>query len=142
MSFSDQITPAIDANPIIDSGTGVTGTSTSKDTSIGTIGQARTYARSDQQHPIQTENTISNSFSVDESQGSVDSYARNDHSHPNNVSTMLQLFLQQMGSEIMPEDLLQKFYAPTEIQLLQIISFQEHIQIVDGVRLCEFPYKN
>ncbi|KAA6381583.1 MAG: hypothetical protein EZS28_022889 [Streblomastix strix] len=99
----EQVTPASDANPLIDSGTGVAGTSTqysrgdhqhplqvsivlpSKDTSVGTIGQASSYARSDHQHPIQTVYTIPVSDSADGSYGTVDSYARNDHSHPINV---------------------------------------------------------
>ncbi|KAA6367713.1 MAG: hypothetical protein EZS28_036759, partial [Streblomastix strix] len=59
----------------------------SKDTSVGTVGQASSYAKSDHQHPIQTVNTIPNSDSVDGSYGTVDSYARNEHSHPINVQT-------------------------------------------------------
>ncbi|KAA6373248.1 MAG: hypothetical protein EZS28_031224, partial [Streblomastix strix] len=101
----DQITPASDAIPLIDSGTGVAGTSNeysrgdhkhplqvsdvlpSKDTSVGTVGQASSYARSDHQHPIQTVDTIPVSDSADGSYETVDSYARNDHSHPINVET-------------------------------------------------------
>ncbi|KAA6371668.1 MAG: hypothetical protein EZS28_032805 [Streblomastix strix] len=101
----DKVTPASDATPLVDSGTGVAGTSNeysrgdhkyplqvsdvlpSKDTSVGTVGQASTYARSDHQHPIQTVNTIPVSDSADGSYGTVDSYARNDHSHPINVQT-------------------------------------------------------
>ncbi|KAA6366150.1 MAG: hypothetical protein EZS28_038323, partial [Streblomastix strix] len=101
----DQVTPASDATPLVDSGTGVAGTSNeysrgdhkhplqvsdvlpSKDTSVGTVGQASSYARSDHQHPIQTVDTIPNSDSADGSYGTVDSYARNDHSHPINVQT-------------------------------------------------------
>ncbi|KAA6364788.1 MAG: hypothetical protein EZS28_039685 [Streblomastix strix] len=101
----DQVTPATDAPPLVDSGTGVAGTSNeysrgdhkhplqvsdvlpSKDTSVGTVEQASTYARSDHQHPIQTVNTIPVSDTADGSYGTVDSYARNDHSHPINVKT-------------------------------------------------------
>ncbi|KAA6392733.1 MAG: hypothetical protein EZS28_011738, partial [Streblomastix strix] len=101
----DQVTPASDATPLIDSGTGVVGTSTeysrgdhqhplqvstslpSKDTSVGIIGSASSYARSDHQHPIQTVDTIPVSDSAEGSYGTVDSYARNDHSHPINVET-------------------------------------------------------
>ncbi|KAA6355426.1 MAG: hypothetical protein EZS28_049047, partial [Streblomastix strix] len=101
----DQVTPACDATPLADSGTGVAGTSnvdsrgnhqhplqvftalTSTDTSDSTIGQANTYARSDHQYPIQTVDTIHNNNSVDGSYRTVDSYARNDHSHPINVQT-------------------------------------------------------
>ncbi|KAA6393506.1 MAG: hypothetical protein EZS28_010970 [Streblomastix strix] len=101
----DQVTPASDATPLVDSGTGVAGTSNefsrgdlkhplqvsdvlpSKDTSVGTVGQACSYTRSDHQHPIQTANTIPNSDSADGSYDTVDSYARNDHSHPINVQT-------------------------------------------------------
>ncbi|KAA6376659.1 MAG: hypothetical protein EZS28_027814 [Streblomastix strix] len=101
----DQVTPASDATPLADSGTGVAGTSNeysrgvhkhqlqvsdvlpSKDTSVGTVGQASSYARSDHQHPIQTVDTIPVTDSADGSYGTVDSYARNDHSHPINVQT-------------------------------------------------------
>ncbi|KAA6383079.1 MAG: hypothetical protein EZS28_021391, partial [Streblomastix strix] len=101
----DQVTPASDATPLADSGTGVAGTSNeysrgvhkhqlqvsgvlpSKDTSVGTVGQASSYARSDHQHPIQTVDTILKSDSANGSYGTVDSYARNDHSHPINVQT-------------------------------------------------------
>ncbi|KAA6361376.1 MAG: hypothetical protein EZS28_043097, partial [Streblomastix strix] len=79
----DQVTPASDAIPLVDSGTGVAGTSNeysrgdhkhplqvsdvlpSKDTSVGTVGQASSYARSDHQHPIQTVNTIPVTDSTD-----------------------------------------------------------------------------
>ncbi|KAA6398075.1 MAG: hypothetical protein EZS28_006403 [Streblomastix strix] len=99
------LTHASDANPLVDSGTGVVETSTeyslgdhqhplqvsavlpSKHTSVGTISSANTYARSDHQHPIQTEDTIPVSDSADGSYGTVESYARNDHSHPINVQT-------------------------------------------------------
>ncbi|KAA6381758.1 MAG: hypothetical protein EZS28_022714 [Streblomastix strix] len=101
----DQVTPASDANPLVDSRTGVTGTSTqysrgdhqhplqvstvlpSKDTSVSTIGSASSYARSEHQHPIQSVNTIPVSDLADGSYGTVESYARNDHSHPINVQT-------------------------------------------------------
>ncbi|KAA6371225.1 MAG: hypothetical protein EZS28_033247, partial [Streblomastix strix] len=105
----DQVTPASDATPLVDSGTGVAGTSNeysrgdhkhplqvsdvlpSKDTSVATVEQASSYARSDHQHPIQTVNTIPVSDSADGSYGTVDSYARNDHSHPINVQTNASL---------------------------------------------------
>ncbi|KAA6387467.1 MAG: hypothetical protein EZS28_017004 [Streblomastix strix] len=101
----DQVTPASDATPLADSGTGVAGTSneysrgdhkhplqvsdvlSSKDTSVGTVGQASSYARSDHQNPTQTVDTIPVSDSADGSYGTVDSYARNDHSYPINVQT-------------------------------------------------------
>ncbi|KAA6367772.1 MAG: hypothetical protein EZS28_036701 [Streblomastix strix] len=101
----DQVTPASDATPLVDSGTGVAGTSNeysrgdhkhplqvsdvlpSKDTSVGTVGQASSYSRSNHQHPIQTVDTIPVSDSADGSYGTVDSYSRNDHSHPINVQT-------------------------------------------------------
>ncbi|KAA6381396.1 MAG: hypothetical protein EZS28_023075 [Streblomastix strix] len=101
----DQVPPASDATPLVDSGTGVAGTSTeysrgdhkhplqvsdvlpSKDISVGTVGQASSYARSDHQHPIQTVDIIPNSDSADGSYGTVDSYSRNDQSHPINVQT-------------------------------------------------------
>ncbi|KAA6360381.1 MAG: hypothetical protein EZS28_044093, partial [Streblomastix strix] len=37
----------------------------SKDTQVGTVGQASSYARSDHQHPIQTVDTIPVSDSAD-----------------------------------------------------------------------------
>ncbi|KAA6395991.1 MAG: hypothetical protein EZS28_008482 [Streblomastix strix] len=101
----DQVTLASDATPLIDSGTGVAGTSTqysrgdhqhplqvstvlpNKDTSVDTVGQASSYARSDHQHPIQTVDTIPVSDSADGTYGTVELYARNDHSHPINVQT-------------------------------------------------------
>ncbi|KAA6402714.1 MAG: hypothetical protein EZS28_001755 [Streblomastix strix] len=112
----DQVTPASDVNPLIDSGTGVAGTSTeyshdhqhplqvstslpSKDTSVGTIGSASSYARSDHQHPIQTVDTIPVSDSADGSYGTVDLYARNDHSHPVNVQTNASIILIVNGVE-------------------------------------------
>ncbi|KAA6370195.1 MAG: hypothetical protein EZS28_034278 [Streblomastix strix] len=99
----DQVTPASDATPLVDSGTGVAGTSNeysrgdhkhqlqvsdvlpSKDTSVGTVGQASSYARSDHQHPIQTVDTIPVNDSADESYDTVDSYVRNVHSYLNNI---------------------------------------------------------
>ncbi|KAA6400416.1 MAG: hypothetical protein EZS28_004054 [Streblomastix strix] len=101
----DQVTPASDATPLVDSETGVTGTSTeysrgdhqhplqvstvlpAKYTATGDEGAASTYARSDHQHPIQTVDTIPVSDSADGSYGTVESYTRNDHSHPINVET-------------------------------------------------------
>ncbi|KAA6379313.1 MAG: hypothetical protein EZS28_025159, partial [Streblomastix strix] len=101
----DQVTPASDATPLVDSGTGVAGTSNeysrgdhthplqvsdvlpSKDTSVGTVGQPSSYARSDHQHSIQTVDTIPVTDSTDGSYGTVDSYTRNDHFHPINVQT-------------------------------------------------------
>ncbi|KAA6372858.1 MAG: hypothetical protein EZS28_031615 [Streblomastix strix] len=105
----DQVTPACNATPLVDSGTGVAGTSNeysrgdhkhplqvsdvlpSKDTSVGTVGQASSYARSDHQHPIPTVDTIPVSDSADGPYSTVDSYARNDHSHPINVQTNASL---------------------------------------------------
>ncbi|KAA6353538.1 MAG: hypothetical protein EZS28_050935, partial [Streblomastix strix] len=101
----DQVTPASDATPLVDSGTGVAATSNeylrgdhmyplqvsdvlpSKDTSVSTVGQASSYTRSDHQHPIQTVDTIPVTDSADGSYGTVESYARSDHSHPINVQT-------------------------------------------------------
>ncbi|KAA6383641.1 MAG: hypothetical protein EZS28_020831 [Streblomastix strix] len=105
----DQVTPASDATPLVDSGTGVAITSNeysrgdhkhllqvsaslpSKETSVGAIGTASTYARSDHQHLVQTVDTIPVSDSADGSYGTVDSYARNDHSHPINVQTNVSI---------------------------------------------------
>ncbi|KAA6379651.1 MAG: hypothetical protein EZS28_024821 [Streblomastix strix] len=101
----DQVTPASDATPLVDSATAVAGTSNeysrgdhihplqistvlpNKDTSVVTVGQASAYARSDHQHPKPTVDTIPVSDSADGSYGTVVSYARNDHSHPINVET-------------------------------------------------------
>ncbi|KAA6377414.1 MAG: hypothetical protein EZS28_027060 [Streblomastix strix] len=70
----DQVTPASDANLLIDSGTGVVGTSTE-------------YSRGDHQHPLNISTTISPSYSVSGSAGTASYYARNDHSHPINIET-------------------------------------------------------
>ncbi|KAA6360398.1 MAG: hypothetical protein EZS28_044075 [Streblomastix strix] len=90
----DQVTPASDANPLVDSGTVITGTSTeysrgdhqqpqqistvlpAKDISVDTVGQASTYARSDHQHPIQTVDTVPVSDTVDGSYDTFDSFMK------------------------------------------------------------------
>ncbi|KAA6404354.1 MAG: hypothetical protein EZS28_000117 [Streblomastix strix] len=105
----DQVTPASDATPLADSGTGVAGISNeysrgdhkhplqvsivlpSKDTSVGNIGSDNTCARSDHQYPIYTADTIPVSDSVDGSYGTVAAYARIDHFHPINVQTKAQI---------------------------------------------------
>ncbi|KAA6401544.1 MAG: hypothetical protein EZS28_002925 [Streblomastix strix] len=89
----DQVTPACDTIPLADSVTGVEGTSKDKDTVVGTIGSASTYARSDHYHPILTVSTITVSDSADGSYGTVESYVRNDHSHPINVQTNASIVL-------------------------------------------------
>ncbi|KAA6399585.1 MAG: hypothetical protein EZS28_004883, partial [Streblomastix strix] len=101
----DQVTPASDATPLADSGTGVAGTSNkysrgdhkhplqvstsqpSKNTSVGNIGSASTYARTDHQHPILTADSTPPADTADGSYGTVAAYARNNHSHPINVYT-------------------------------------------------------
>ncbi|KAA6397901.1 MAG: hypothetical protein EZS28_006578 [Streblomastix strix] len=71
-----------------------------KDTSVGTIEYAGTYAKSNHQHPFQTVDTISNSDSVDGSYGTVDLYARNNHSHPINIqtNTSIELVVNRVGN--------------------------------------------
>ncbi|KAA6361334.1 MAG: hypothetical protein EZS28_043138, partial [Streblomastix strix] len=110
----DQVTPANDANPLIDSGTGVVGTSTEcsrgdhqhplqvsddipkRDTGTGTTGTSTTYSRDDHQHILNTDPTVANkpvSDSADGSYSTVAVYARNDHSHPINVQTNASIVL-------------------------------------------------
>ncbi|KAA6360390.1 MAG: hypothetical protein EZS28_044083 [Streblomastix strix] len=78
----DQVTPASDATPLVDSGTGVTGTSNE-------------YSRRNHQHPLNlsTETLIRN-ISLD-ADGTSTSYARSNHQHPLNtgptVANLLQL---------------------------------------------------
>ncbi|KAA6358537.1 MAG: hypothetical protein EZS28_045937, partial [Streblomastix strix] len=72
----DQVTPASDANPLTDSGTGVVGTSTE-------------YSRGDHQHPLNITTTIPPSDSASGSVGTTNYYARNDHSHPLNITTSI-----------------------------------------------------
>ncbi|KAA6402502.1 MAG: hypothetical protein EZS28_001968 [Streblomastix strix] len=99
----DQVSPANDAMPLVDSGAGVAGVSTeysrgdhqhllqvsttlrSKDTSVGSVGYASTYARFDYQHPIQITDSIPPSGTAEGMYGSVAAYARNNHTHPKNV---------------------------------------------------------
>ncbi|KAA6390306.1 MAG: hypothetical protein EZS28_014171 [Streblomastix strix] len=101
----DQVTPASDANPLIDSDTGVAGISTDYsrgdhqhplnisdekpkiDVNLGTDGTADSYARSDHQHILNIDTTankpVKDSGSGD--QGDLDYYARSNHCHPLNI---------------------------------------------------------
>ncbi|KAA6363499.1 MAG: hypothetical protein EZS28_040974, partial [Streblomastix strix] len=101
----DQVTPASDANPLIDSGTGVVGTSTEysrgdhyhplnvtttvppSDSASGSVGTTNYYARNDHSHPLNITTTIPPQDSASGSVGTTNYYARNDHSHPINVET-------------------------------------------------------
>ncbi|KAA6384940.1 MAG: hypothetical protein EZS28_019533 [Streblomastix strix] len=57
------------------------------DTSVGSVGSAGTYARSDHQHPIQIADAIPPTDSLNGSYGAVAAYARNNHSRPINIET-------------------------------------------------------
>ncbi|KAA6372956.1 MAG: hypothetical protein EZS28_031517, partial [Streblomastix strix] len=101
----DQVTPASDATALIDSGTGVVGTSTeysrgdhvhplnitstipSSDSASGSVGTANYYARSDHSHPLNITQTIPSQDSASGAVGTANYYTRSDHSHPINVET-------------------------------------------------------
>ncbi|KAA6388637.1 MAG: hypothetical protein EZS28_015833 [Streblomastix strix] len=100
------VTPANDANPLIDSGTGVVGTSTEcsrgdhqhplqvsddipkRDTGTGTTGTSTLYSRDDHQHILNTDPTVANKPIKDTGSGAncnFNYYARSNHAHPLNV---------------------------------------------------------
>ncbi|KAA6367998.1 MAG: hypothetical protein EZS28_036475, partial [Streblomastix strix] len=101
----DQVKPASDATPLIDSGTGIVGTSTEysrgdhqlplnitttippQDSASGQVGTTNCYARNDHSHPLNITTTIPPQDSANVSVGTTNYYARNDHSHPINVET-------------------------------------------------------
>ncbi|KAA6386334.1 MAG: hypothetical protein EZS28_018142 [Streblomastix strix] len=103
----DQVTPASDANPLIDYDTGVAGISTNYsrgdhqhplnvsddkpkiDVNLGAVGTADSYARSDHQHILNTDTTANKPVkdSGVGNQGDLDYYARSNHSHPLNVDS-------------------------------------------------------
>ncbi|KAA6370320.1 MAG: hypothetical protein EZS28_034154 [Streblomastix strix] len=99
----DQVTPASDATPLVDSGTGVAGTSTvysrgdhqhplqvstvlpAKDTAVGEVGTATTYARSDHIHHVNLSNRVPKKDTGTGTAGSSNIYARSEHQHPLNI---------------------------------------------------------
>ncbi|KAA6392453.1 MAG: hypothetical protein EZS28_012018 [Streblomastix strix] len=95
----DQVTPASDATPLVDSGTSVAGTSTkyshgdhkhplqvstvspSKDTSVGEIGTLTTYARSDHTHHINLSSNVPLKDTGTGTAGTDNVYASATHYH-------------------------------------------------------------
>ncbi|KAA6363804.1 MAG: hypothetical protein EZS28_040669 [Streblomastix strix] len=103
----DQVTAANDATPLIDSGTGVVGTSTEysrgdhqhslnvtttipvSDSASGSVGTTNYYARNDHVHPLNITTSIPPQDNASGSVGTTNYYARNDHSHPLNITTSI-----------------------------------------------------
>ncbi|KAA6394707.1 MAG: hypothetical protein EZS28_009770 [Streblomastix strix] len=83
-----------DATPLSD-GTATAGIST--EYSLGNVGSASTYARSDQQHPIQTEDTIPNSDSAEGSYGESYNYRLGCNSIKPNVSQCIACTIVGIG---------------------------------------------
>ncbi|KAA6400716.1 MAG: hypothetical protein EZS28_003756 [Streblomastix strix] len=99
----DQVTPASDAIPLVDSGTEVAGTSTkyshrdhkhplqvftvlpSKDTSVGEVETATTYARSDHTHHVNLSSNVPLKDTGTGTAGTDNVYASATHQHPINV---------------------------------------------------------
>ncbi|KAA6383889.1 MAG: hypothetical protein EZS28_020585 [Streblomastix strix] len=102
----DQVSPASDAVPNVDSGAGVAGISTeysrgdhqhplqiseqipSRDTGTGAAGTSTAYSRADHQHILNTDPTVANLPQKDTgtgNNGNLDYYARSNHAHPLNV---------------------------------------------------------
>ncbi|KAA6388420.1 MAG: hypothetical protein EZS28_016053 [Streblomastix strix] len=99
----DQVTPASDAIPLVDSGTGVAGTSNeysrgdhkhplqvsdvlpAKDTVVGEIGTVTTYARSDHTHHVNLGNSVPKKDTGTGTAGSANVYSSATHQHPLNI---------------------------------------------------------
>ncbi|KAA6366313.1 MAG: hypothetical protein EZS28_038160 [Streblomastix strix] len=99
----DQVTPASDAIPLVDSGTGVAGTSNeysrgdhkhplqvsdvlpAKDTAVGEVGTATTYARSDHTHQVNLGNSVPKKDTGTGTGGSSNVYSSATHQHPLNI---------------------------------------------------------
>ncbi|KAA6399282.1 MAG: hypothetical protein EZS28_005190 [Streblomastix strix] len=99
----DQVTPASDAAPLVDSGAGVAGISTeysrgdhlhplqissvlpSADTATGEAGTANTYARSDHTHHVNLSNDVPLKDTGTGTAGASNIYASSTHQHPLNV---------------------------------------------------------
>ncbi|KAA6345505.1 MAG: hypothetical protein EZS28_052155, partial [Streblomastix strix] len=99
----DQVTPASDAIPLVDSGTGVAGTSTeysrgdhkhplqvsdvlpAKDTVVGEVGTVTTYARSDHTHHVNLGNSVPKKDKGSGTGGSSNVYSSATHQHPLNI---------------------------------------------------------
>ncbi|KAA6363448.1 MAG: hypothetical protein EZS28_041025 [Streblomastix strix] len=74
----DQVTPASDAVPLVDSGAGVAGISTE-------------YARGDHQHPFQISSVLPSADTATGEVGTANTYARSDHTHHVNLSNDIPL---------------------------------------------------
>ncbi|KAA6366929.1 MAG: hypothetical protein EZS28_037544, partial [Streblomastix strix] len=74
----DQVTPASDAVPLVDSGAGVAGISTE-------------YARGDHQHPLQISSVLPSADIATGEAGTAATYARSDHTHHINLSNDVPL---------------------------------------------------
>ncbi|KAA6358652.1 MAG: hypothetical protein EZS28_045821, partial [Streblomastix strix] len=74
----DQVTPASDAVPLVDSGVGVAGISTE-------------YARGDHQHPLQISSVLPSADTAAGEAGTAATYARSDHTHHINLSNDVPL---------------------------------------------------
>ncbi|KAA6395057.1 MAG: hypothetical protein EZS28_009415 [Streblomastix strix] len=74
----DQVTPASDAVPLVDSATGVAGISTE-------------YSRGDHQHPLQVSTVLPLADTATGEAGTAATYARSDHTHHVNLSNDIPL---------------------------------------------------
>ncbi|KAA6359344.1 MAG: hypothetical protein EZS28_045129, partial [Streblomastix strix] len=74
----DQVSPASDAVPLVDSGAGVAGISTE-------------YSRGDHQHPLQISSVLPSADTATGEVGTAATYARSDHTHHVNLSNGLPL---------------------------------------------------
>ncbi|KAA6378924.1 MAG: hypothetical protein EZS28_025548 [Streblomastix strix] len=99
----DQVTPASDAVPNVDSGAGVAGISTeysrgdhqhplqvstvlpAKDTAVGEEGTANTYARSDHTHHVNLGNSVPKKDTETGTGGTSNVYSSATHQHPLNI---------------------------------------------------------
>ncbi|KAA6380328.1 MAG: hypothetical protein EZS28_024146 [Streblomastix strix] len=74
----DQVSPASDAVPLVDSGAGVAGISTE-------------YSRGDHQHPLQISSVLPSADTATGEVGTANTYARSDHTHHINLSNDVPL---------------------------------------------------
>ncbi|KAA6367484.1 MAG: hypothetical protein EZS28_036989 [Streblomastix strix] len=70
----DQVTPASDNTPSVDSGAGIAGIQTD-------------YARGDHQHPLQDSSILPSKDTTNGEEGVANTYARSDHTHHVNLSS-------------------------------------------------------
>ncbi|KAA6387946.1 MAG: hypothetical protein EZS28_016529 [Streblomastix strix] len=106
----DQVTPASDAVPLVDSGSGVAGINTEyargdhqhslnvseqiplNDGGTGAAGTSTAYFRADHQHILSTDPTVANMPQKDTgtgNNGNLDYYARSNYAHPLNVDPIV-----------------------------------------------------